>query len=65
MEEKRDRQQPKDQYKEEENDQTDQDSSDWEKEDCQINFPTKRDLEKQYFLQPPIQDHDGKNGNSH
>jgi hypothetical protein len=22
-------------------------------------------LEKRYFLQPPIQDHDGKNGNRH
>ena len=30
------------------------------KEECQITFPTKADLEKQYFLPPSISVHDGK-----
>jgi hypothetical protein len=30
------------------------------KEECQITFPTKADLEKQYFLPPSISVPDGK-----
>jgi hypothetical protein len=62
MKDKRDRQQPKEQYKDNNNDQTDRDSSDEdsEDEDRQIIFPTKKDLEKQYFFPRPISYQEGK-----
>jgi hypothetical protein len=65
MKDKRDRQQPKEQYKDNNNDQTNRDSSDEdsEDEDRLILFPKKKDLEKQYFFPRPISYQVGKNGN--
>jgi hypothetical protein len=44
IKDKRDRQQPKEQYKDDENNQTDKDSSYSKEEDCQITFQLKEIL---------------------
>jgi hypothetical protein len=62
MKDKRDKRRPKEQYKEDDEDKTDQGSSDSELEDeeCQITFPTRKDLEKRNFLLPSCSVPDGK-----
>ena len=62
MKDRKDKRRPKEQYQEEDEDKTDQGSSDSESEDeeCRITFPTKKDLEKRYFLPPSFSVPDGK-----
>ena len=62
MKARRDKQRPKEQYKDDDEDKTDQGSSDSDSDDeeCRITFPTKEDLEKRYFLPPSILVPDGK-----
>ena len=62
MKDKKDKRRPEEQYKEEDEDKTDPGSSDSDSEDeeCRITFPTKKDLEKRYFLPPSFSVPDGK-----
>jgi hypothetical protein len=62
MKDRRDKRLPKEQYKKDDEDKTDQGSSDSDlkDEECRIIFSSKADSEKQYFLPPSISVPDGK-----
>ena len=55
MKDRKDKRRPKEQYKEDDEDKTES-----EDEECRITFPTKKDLEKRYFLPPSFSVPDGK-----
>jgi hypothetical protein len=62
IKDRKDKRPPEGQYKEDDEDKTDQGSSDSESEDeeFRITLPTKKDLEKRYFLPPSFAVPDGK-----
>jgi hypothetical protein len=63
MKDKRNQKQPKEQFKDDEDNQADKDTSDSEDEECQITFPTRRDGRK--ILLTSTDSRGNRNGNGH